>query len=107
MALEWVIDEGGVIATDFLAGIEGTVAVIGIAEKGSVSIVLEAEDDVDEYKRMPAAQRAKMMRARKRPKSGAKATKLRMRRKKAKKPGAKRKRARYAKKMKRRGGGRR
>jgi carboxypeptidase PM20D1 len=43
VALEWVIDEGGVIATDFLSWTEGAVAVIGIAEKGSVSIVLEAE----------------------------------------------------------------
>ncbi|MHC4422786.1 MAG: M20/M25/M40 family metallo-hydrolase, partial [Planctomycetota bacterium] len=43
VALEWVIDEGGVIAADFLAGVEGAVAVIGIAEKGSVSIILEVE----------------------------------------------------------------
>ncbi len=43
VALEWVIDEGGVIAADFPVGIETAVAVIGIAEKGSVSIVLEAE----------------------------------------------------------------
>jgi carboxypeptidase PM20D1 len=43
VALEWVIDEGGLIAADFLPGIERAVAVIGIAEKGSVSIILEAE----------------------------------------------------------------
>ena len=43
VALEWVIDEGGVIAADVLPGIEGAVAVIGIAEKGSVSIILEVE----------------------------------------------------------------
>jgi len=38
-----VIDEGGIIAADFLPGIEGAVAAIGIAEKGSVSVILEAE----------------------------------------------------------------
>jgi carboxypeptidase PM20D1 len=43
VALEWVIDEGGIIAADLLPGIESAVAVIGIAEKGSVSIVLEVE----------------------------------------------------------------
>jgi carboxypeptidase PM20D1 len=43
VALEWVIDEGGVIAADLLPGIEGAVAVIGIAEKGSVSVILEVE----------------------------------------------------------------
>jgi carboxypeptidase PM20D1 len=43
VALEWVIDEGGVIAEDFLPGIKGAIAVIGIAEKGSVSIILEVE----------------------------------------------------------------
>ena len=36
VALEWVIDEGGLIATDFLPGIERGVAVVGIAEKGSM-----------------------------------------------------------------------
>jgi len=43
VALEWVIDEGGIIAANFLPGIEAAVAVIGIAEKGSVSIILEVE----------------------------------------------------------------
>jgi carboxypeptidase PM20D1 len=43
VALEWVIDGGGFIAADLPLGIEGAVALIGIAEKGSVSIILEVE----------------------------------------------------------------
>ena len=43
VALEWVIDEGGIIAADFLPGFEGAVALIGISEKGSVSVILEVE----------------------------------------------------------------
>jgi carboxypeptidase PM20D1 len=39
--LEWVLDEGGVITRDFVPGIADPVAVIGVAEKGSVSIDLE------------------------------------------------------------------
>jgi carboxypeptidase PM20D1 len=43
VALEWVMDEGGMVAAGFLQGIDTDVAVVGIAEKGSVSIVLEIE----------------------------------------------------------------
>jgi len=68
-----------------------------------IDALLEAEDDLDEYKRMSASQKAKMLRARKRPKSGKHKTQLRVRRKKAKRPSAKRKAARYRAKMKRRG----
>ena len=41
--VEYVLDEGGIIAQDFVPGAELPVAVIGIAEKGSVSIALEIE----------------------------------------------------------------
>lgn len=41
--LEWVLDEGGVVAQGFLPGAEFEVAVIGIAEKGSVGIALDLE----------------------------------------------------------------
>ncbi len=63
----------------------------------------ELIDELLEYKKMPASQKAKMLRARKKPKSGARKSQLRVQRKKAKKPGAKRKAARYRKKMKSRG----
>jgi carboxypeptidase PM20D1 len=43
VALEWVLDEGGAIGADLVPGIEDGVAMIGVAEKGSVSIVLEVE----------------------------------------------------------------
>jgi carboxypeptidase PM20D1 len=38
--LAWVLDEGGVIAEGFLAGVELPVAVVGVAEKGAVGIGL-------------------------------------------------------------------
>ena len=41
--LAWVLDEGGVIVDGFLASIESPVAVVGIAEKGSVGIGLSIE----------------------------------------------------------------
>ena len=41
--LRWVLDEGGVVAADYVPGIEKPVAVVGIAEKGSVSIALELD----------------------------------------------------------------
>jgi len=43
VALEWVLDEGGIIATELMPGGDGALALIGVAEKGSVSIVLEVE----------------------------------------------------------------
>ena len=63
----------------------------------------ELIDDLLEYRRMPAGQKARMKRSRKKPKSGAHRVGLKKRRKVAKKPGAKRKAARYRKKMKSRG----
>jgi carboxypeptidase PM20D1 len=41
--LAWVLDEGGVIAEGFLGGVEMPVAVVGVAEKGSVGIGLSIE----------------------------------------------------------------
>jgi carboxypeptidase PM20D1 len=41
--LEWVLDEGGVIAAGMVPGIETQVAVVGVAEKGSVSIGMKVE----------------------------------------------------------------
>lgn len=41
--LAWVLDEGGVIAQNFFPGIDAAVAVIGIAEKGSVVIGMELD----------------------------------------------------------------
>ena len=41
--LEWVLDEGGVVAEDFVPGVDLKVAVVGIAEKGGVSIGLEID----------------------------------------------------------------
>jgi len=42
--LAWVLDEGGLVASEFVAGARGSFAVVGIAEKGSVSIALELEE---------------------------------------------------------------
>lgn len=39
--LQWVLDEGGVIASGMVPGIDTQVAVVGVAEKGSVSVELE------------------------------------------------------------------
>lgn len=41
--LAWVLDEGGVVANGLMAGMEFPVAVVGIAEKGFVSIGLTME----------------------------------------------------------------
>jgi carboxypeptidase PM20D1 len=41
--LAWVLDEGGLIARDFVSGMATPVALVGIAEKGSVGIGLEIE----------------------------------------------------------------
>ncbi len=41
--VEYVVDEGGVIAQNFMPGMERPIAVVGIAEKGSVSIGLSVE----------------------------------------------------------------
>ncbi len=41
--LAWVLDEGGLIARDFVPQVRLPVAVIGVAEKGSVGIALEIE----------------------------------------------------------------
>ncbi|MBT37822.1 MAG: peptidase M20 [Deltaproteobacteria bacterium] len=43
VSLDWVLDEGGAVAGGFLPGLERDVAVVGIAEKGSVSIALDLE----------------------------------------------------------------
>lgn len=40
--LAWVLDEGGVIGIDVLAGVSTPIATIGIAEKGSVSLEIVA-----------------------------------------------------------------
>src|SRR5439155_608860 len=40
--LEYVLDEGGAIATGLIAGVTAPVAVVGIAEKGYVSLELTA-----------------------------------------------------------------
>jgi carboxypeptidase PM20D1 len=40
-----VLDEGGIIAEGMMPGVDAAVAVIGIAEKGSVSIALDVEDE--------------------------------------------------------------
>ncbi len=57
-------------------------------------------DELIEFKKMPAAQRAKMARARKKPKSGARKASLKKARIKAKKPGAKAKAKKYRRKTK-------
>lgn len=41
----FVLDEGGVIADGILPGVEGRVAIIGIAEKGFISLELKVEGD--------------------------------------------------------------
>ncbi len=41
--LEMVLDEGGIVVQGFLAGIDKPVALVGIAEKGSVGIALDVE----------------------------------------------------------------
>lgn len=41
--LEMVLDEGGIVVQGFLAGIDKPIALVGIAEKGSVSIALDVE----------------------------------------------------------------
>ncbi len=43
--LAWVLDEGGLIARDFVSQVRSPVAVVGIAEKGSVGIALDIEAD--------------------------------------------------------------
>jgi carboxypeptidase PM20D1 len=39
--LEWVVDEGGFVGADLLPQMGGSLAAIGVAEKGSVSVALE------------------------------------------------------------------
>jgi len=41
--LEMVLDEGGIVVRGFLAGIDKPIALVGIAEKGSVGIALDVE----------------------------------------------------------------
>lgn len=41
--LAWVADEGGVLSQGLVPGVEANVAVVGIAEKGSVSLALQAK----------------------------------------------------------------
>ena len=43
VSLEWVLDEGGAMTGGFLPGFERDVAVVGIAEKGSVAIALDLD----------------------------------------------------------------
>ncbi|MEE2677417.1 MAG: M20 family peptidase [Myxococcota bacterium] len=43
VSLAWVLDEGGAIAGGFLPGLDDAIALVGIAEKGSVSIALDLE----------------------------------------------------------------
>ncbi len=43
VAVAYVLDEGGMIVQGFLSGVDLPIAVIGIAEKGSVSIALDIE----------------------------------------------------------------
>jgi hypothetical protein len=65
--------------------------------------MMTAEELIDllvEYRKMPAAQRMAMMRARKKPKVGKHAQSLRKRRKAAKKPMARMKVKRYRRRMK-------
>ncbi|MEM7410574.1 MAG: M20/M25/M40 family metallo-hydrolase [Myxococcota bacterium] len=38
--LEWVLDEGGVVVRDLVDGFDDPIALIGVAEKGSVSLAL-------------------------------------------------------------------
>lgn len=40
--LEWVLDEGGVVGEELLAGVERQIATVGIAEKGSVTLDITA-----------------------------------------------------------------
>ena len=42
---EWVLDEGGLIARDMVPGVAAPVALVGIAEKGSVSVELTIEGE--------------------------------------------------------------
>jgi carboxypeptidase PM20D1 len=44
VAPEFVLDEGGCIKTDGIAGIKTPIALIGISEKGSLNILLEVDD---------------------------------------------------------------
>ena len=60
----------------------------------------ELIDELLEFKRMPAAQRAKMARSRKKPKTGQQKMVLKSRRKAAKKPASKTKAKRYRQKTK-------
>jgi len=41
--LAWVVDEGGIVAQGLVPGVEGPVALIGIAEKGYVSLTLTTQ----------------------------------------------------------------
>jgi carboxypeptidase PM20D1 len=41
---EFVIDEGGCVKTDGIAGVKTPIAAIGISEKGSLNILLEVDD---------------------------------------------------------------
>src|SRR5882724_2796478 len=40
---EWVLDEGGALATGLVTGISGPVALVGIAEKGYVTVAITAQ----------------------------------------------------------------
>jgi carboxypeptidase PM20D1 len=42
VALEWVLDEGGVISEGIVPGVDAPVALVGVAEKGYVSLELSA-----------------------------------------------------------------
>ncbi|NQV07424.1 M20/M25/M40 family metallo-hydrolase [bacterium] len=45
VTLEFLLDEGGAIAEDFLPGVKGPVALVGIGEKGAVDIEIRAVGD--------------------------------------------------------------
>lgn len=55
--LEMVLDEGGVIAEDLLPGVSGPVALVGIAEKGFVSVELSVRG-VGGHSSLPARESA-------------------------------------------------
>jgi len=52
--LDWVADEGGVVTQGLVPGVEANVAVIGIAEKGDISLALQA-NAVGGHSSMPPA----------------------------------------------------
>ena len=53
--LAWVADEGGVIGEGLMPGVDGPVAMIGVAEKGSVSLAITAHAKGGHSSMPPAA----------------------------------------------------